>query len=292
VTINAADLERAQAQAAAPSRNGHGPERFQVLVAENGKLMLPELPGPDDIAGFCGWLTGVFNLNWAQPITGGMRQGLRSHEGHVVLTRADAPAIRFEPASRINTPTKLIETLNWQMSRQDGAVHALKGEHCRVISQVVRMLCDAGEAISAEQEAEAIVGTFLHAAQPVDGEHTTYGTSGQRYEAAVALRRAVDEITGRPAGPARYLIDANTGELVIAVSDLQDAARRHTGSSLAHGWLDGRMESLDWRRLPLSGYGMPGRDGRKGPHARVNVYRGLLRSVDEDEATPEAAVST
>ena len=80
------------------------------------------------------------------------------------------------------------------------------------------------------KEVEAIIGTFLHAAEVVEDEHTTYGTAAQRYEAAIALRRVADDTTGRLGG-ARYLIDSNTGELVIGVADLQEAARRHTGSS-------------------------------------------------------------
>jgi hypothetical protein len=80
----------------------------------------------------------------------------------------------------------------------------------------------------------------------------------------VALRRAVDEQTGRAIGPARYLIDANTGEYVIAVSDLNEAARRHVGSSIPRGWLPGRMDAMGWRRVTLDGHALPGRDGRSG----------------------------
>jgi hypothetical protein len=87
------------------------------------------------------------------------------------------------------------------------------------------------------------------------------------------LRRALDSATGRPVGPRRYLIDSESGELVIAVSDLADAARRHVGTSLRHGWLDARMDSLGWERVTLQGHALPGRDGRRqGPHARLYVY--------------------
>ena len=71
----------------------------------------------------------------------------------------------------------------------------------------------------------------MQAATLVEGR-TTYGATAQRFEAAIALRREVDDRTGRPVGAARYLVTRTTGELVIAVGDLQDAARRHVGSSL------------------------------------------------------------
>jgi hypothetical protein len=168
------------------------------------------------------------------------------------------------------------------MLPSDGAIHALNTGHCRDIAYVVRMLCGITASLTATQEADGIVSTFLQAAQAVEGR-TTYGTSGERYEAAVGVRRDVEEITGRSIGPSRYLIDSNTGEYVIAVSDLQDAARRFVGSSLPHGWLDGRMETLGWARITIEGWSLPGRDGRKGPHARVNAYRGVLTSPSQDE---------
>ena len=47
---------------------------------------------------------------------------------------------------------------------------------------------DATEA----QETAGIVGMFMLDAEPVE-KFTTYGDGGQRYEAAVALQRSVDE---------------------------------------------------------------------------------------------------
>src|SRR5947209_3568368 len=117
------------------SRNGNGAvDRWGVLFDAKGALLLPELADHDDLPGHCAWLTSVFNLTTQHPITGGRREGLLGPEGHVVLYRADAPPIRFEPAARINTPAKLIETLSWRMTSTDGAVHALKAEHCRLIA--------------------------------------------------------------------------------------------------------------------------------------------------------------
>lgn len=270
-------------------KNGTGSgatARHSVMFDAKGKLLLPELPNHDDAAGLCSWLTAVFDLDTHHPVTGGIRQGLRGPDGHVVLSRADAAPIRFEPAARINNPTRLIETLSWQTLPTDGAIHALKADHCREISYAVRMLCGIHETMTDAQEAEGIVADLMSAADLVEG-HTTYGTPGQRYEAAVALRRAIDDVTGRKMGSARYLLDLNTGELVMAVSDLQETARRHVGSSLPRGWLDARMETLGWARITLQGYGQPGRAGRQGPHARIFAYRGLLPVRTDQDTSDE-----
>ncbi len=248
------------------------------------KLLLPQKPGVDDTAGLCAWLTAVFNLSRARRITSGHHEGLRGAAGHVVLKRHDAPPIRFEPASRINTPARLIEDLSWQVLPDDGAVHALKGEHCREIAHVVRMLCGATKAISDEEETASLVIAFLGGAVQREG-HTTYGTTEQRYEAATALQRDTDEHTGRPLGPARYLIDTNTGEYVIRIQDLGESFRRQLGSGLARGFIDGRMAGLGWTRAQLDGHAQPGRAGRSGPHARCQVYRGLLPTSDAGSVT-------
>ena len=269
-----ADRERGRARS-----NGAGPTRYECLFDDKGKLLLPEVPARGDIAGLCAWLTAVFNLDPAHPITSGRREGLRGPEGHVALERASAGPIRFEPAAKINSPTKLIETLSWRMIESDGAVHALNTGHCREIALVVRMLCGASEAMTDEQEASGIVGTFMQSAIAVAG-HTTYEPGGRAYEAAVALRRELDETTGRQVGPAHYLVDENTGELVIAASDLQEAARRHVGSSLPRGWLDARLTTLQWQRITIDGHALPGRAGRQGPHATVIAYRGHLQAKD------------
>jgi hypothetical protein len=240
------------------------------------KLVLPETPR-QDVARLCEWLTVVFNLDCEHPVTGGSRDGLAGPDGHAVLKRAGTrKALRFEPIKRLSTPAKLAEDLEGWGLPTDGEVYGFTAEHARKISHVVRMLCGATERMSAEQETEAIIGTFLQRARSVEG-HTTYGTSAQRYEAAAALSPNL--------GAERYLIDKNTGELVIAVSDLQEAARRHTGSSLPRGWLDARMDAIDWTRCRLDGHGEPGEDGRRlGPHARVSVYRGHLPAESADGA--------
>jgi hypothetical protein len=271
---NVTDLATHQAASRRPSD-------YNVTFNDKNKLVLPEVPKPEDLPGMCAWLTCVFSLSRAHPITGGTREGLRGPEGHVVLHRADAPAIRFEPATRINTAAKLIETLSWQTQPADGPLHALGNPHCRDITYVVRMLCGAHDTVTENQETIGIIGTFLQNAEPIEG-YTTHGTPAQRFEAAVALRCDTDAATGRPTGPSHYLIDDNTGEFVIRVSDLAEAARRHIGSSVPRGWLDGRIQSLGWQRIRLDGHAQPGRAGRQGAHARVTAYRGHLPEADDD----------
>ena len=81
----------------------------------------------------------------------------------------------------------------------------------------------------------------------------------------------------------RYLVDANTGELVIRVGDLQAAARSHIGSSLPRGWLDARMRALGWERRALDGHAVDGRAGRIGPHARTFVYCGHIPQIGDTD---------
>lgn len=245
------------------------------------RLVLPDVPALDDTAGLCAWLTCAFNLHTAHPITTGRHEGLRGPDGHAVLERRGAAPLRFEPQSKINTPARLIEVLSWQTGPTDGAIHALKGDHCRQIAHVVRMLCGATKAISDAEETAALVLVFLAEAIVQEG-HTLYGTTAQRYEAATALQRELDEYTGRPRGIARYLIDANTGEYVIRAQDLGESVRRQLGSGLARGFIDGRMAGIGWTKAALDGHALAGRAGRTGPHARCNVYRGLLAVADDD----------
>jgi hypothetical protein len=110
---------------------------------------------------------------------------------------------------------------------------------------------------------------------------TIHGTPGQRYEAATTLQRDADPLTGRPSGVVRYLIDCHTGEHVARVQDVGESVRRQLGSSLARGFLDGRMQGLGWTRARLDGRAIPGRAGRSGPHARCDVYCGVLGNGDD-----------
>lgn len=258
----------AEAQAARPKRRG--------------ELVLRDLPPHTEQQALCQWLTETFALDEQHPITGGVRHGLAGPEGHVELRRFAAPPIRFEPATRINAPNKLIESLSWQTLPTDSAPPAYKSEHCRLIAHAVRMLCGHADTVSAREEVTGVIGAFLESAEGVEGT-TTYGTTQQRYEAAAALQRQVEHSSGRPYGPPRYLIDANTGELVIRVADLAAVARVYLGTSLPRGFLDARIQALDWQRIELSGYSLPGRDGRRhGTHARCSAYRGLLTDPDSE----------
>lgn len=244
------------------------------------KLVLPQAPALDDVAAQCEWLTVVFNLNPEHPITGGTHAGVRGQDGHVMFTRQGAPEIRFEPAGRLMKPDRLTETLEAWGQPYDGQVYGYKGEHCRQINHVARMLYGRSEALSVEQETAGIVSVYVQSAEAVEG-FTTYGNTVQRYEAATALQRELDA-AGRPIVAPRYLIDQNTGELVIRLQDLGDAARRFVGSTLARGWLDGRMISLGWQRITIDGHEQPGRAGRSGPHARCYCYRGLVAGPPEE----------
>jgi hypothetical protein len=257
----------------------------QSAAPAKGKLQLPPTPDLADVAGQCAWLTSVFQLDPAHPIVSGKRHGHSGPECHVELRRAGgAPAVSFEPATRINNPRGLVETLAWSVLPTDGATPAFKGEHCQQIAHAIRMLCGAAETLTAKQEAAGIVSTLLSGAVEVEHAVTTYGgTGGQKYEAAMSLRREIDPTSGRAIGPVRFARDADTGELVIAVADLMEAARRHTGSSLPHGWVDARMGALDgWERITLQGHGLPGEGRSKRPHARIYAYRGHLTTADDD----------
>lgn len=259
--------------------------RYEVTRGEDGKkLILPDAPAPDDLAGQCAWVTSVWRLDCQHPATGAVHEGLHGAAGQVEVHRAGTRGLRFEPASRLNTASKLLEDLSWQLLPTDAEPYGFTNAHARTIAHVVRLLCGVSRAPSVVQETAGIVGTFLHGAVAVEG-FTTYGQTSQRYDALVALRREREQKTGRYTGDPRFLVDKQTGEFVIRVSDLQAAAREHTGSSVPHGWLDARMEHLGWRRCRLEGYGLLGRAGRRqGPHARADVYRGHLpASPDDDE---------
>ncbi len=263
---------------------------YRVLLDDKGKLVLPSTPAADDIAGLCRWLTAVFNRDPAHPIVAGHWQGLAGPMGHVELERRGAPSIRFEPVKAINTPARLVETLSWQRVQTDGELYAYKTEHCRQIAWVVGSLCSSTSAETEREETIDIITAFLAGAVAVEG-FTTHGTSGQRYEAVEALKRGTDDYLGRPMGPYKYLIDAGTGELVIAASDLEASARAQLGLSLDRGWLRARIEAIGWQRIELQGYALAGRTGRTGPHARRLAVRGLVPREEPELFTEEGATN-
>jgi hypothetical protein len=270
-----------------PETNGNGPAHgpgYEVTFTDGKppKLVLPDVPQHDDPVALADWTTSVLQLDPRHPVIGAVHEGLRGPEGHVEIRRASAPPIRFEPAASINTARRLLPALAWQLQPTDGEPYGFKDEHARRIAHVLRLLCGASIEVTEAQETAGIIGTYLSSAVPVE-KHTTYGTSAQRYEAAVALQRSLDEMTGRPIGPARYLVDADTGELVIRVGDLQAAARAHIGSSLPRGWLDARMQALGWDRRGLDGHAVDGRAGRHSAHARTLIYRGHVPQTGDTE---------
>jgi hypothetical protein len=268
--------------------NGNGPPvqfaHYEVTWTDGKppKLELPDAPAYDDPIGLCAWTTCVLRLDPAHPVTGAVHQGLRGAEGHVEIRRAGAPSIRFEPAGAINTTRRLLPILAWQLQPTDGEPYGFKDEHARRIAHVLRLLCGASAEITEAQETAGIIGTYLSGAVPIE-DHTTHGSSAQRYEAALALQRDLDDLSGLPRGPVRYLRDTNTGEMVIRVGDLQAAARSHIGSSLPRGWLDARMRALGWDRCSLDGHAVDGRAGRHSAHARTLIYRGHLPQTGDTD---------
>jgi hypothetical protein len=205
-----------------------------------------------------------------QPVVGAAHQGLRGPDGQVEVRRAGDLSIRFEPAGSVSTARRLLTQLGWQLQPYDGEPYGFKEEHARRIAHALRMLCGIAREADELEEIGGVVATFLSSAVPVEG-CTTYGGTENRFAAVEALRPEVSR---------HYLVDKNTGEFVIRVGDLQAAAREFVGSSLPRGWLDGRMQLLDWTRLQLQGHREAGRGGRRAGHARCDVYRGLL-PVDE-----------
>jgi hypothetical protein len=252
--------------------------KLEVKVDDKGRatLVLPADPPATDRPAQLAWLTAVFGLNPAGRIIDAKRSGERE-EGMVELRRAGSfdPVI-IEPLRAVNTPARLIEKLAWALDPRDAAVPAYKADHCRRIAHVLRMACGRSVGRTHEEETADIIGAFLLDAQRVDGL-TTYGTSPQRYEAADALRRDVHEVP-------RYLVDTQTGEIVVRAGDLAQVARRERAGVVSHKWLDGRMQALGWEKRTLDGHQIAGRAGRSGPHARCAVYRGLLPTVDDDPA--------
>jgi hypothetical protein len=250
--------------------------RYRVTgVGKN--LMLPDRPERDDLPANLKWLTSVFNLDPEKPIIRGEWQGLRGPRGHIVLYRMGADYIRFEPATQLLTPAKLIESLAFERDHSDGPIHTYLALHAREIADVAFLVCDASRAISDAEQFFSILSTYMQGSDPVT-DCTTYGTAPQRFEAMQLLRGyySTDGRFVRFGSPheRRYLIDVDTGELVVRASDLTRAARDYIGGSLKHGWLDALVDSVGWARVEIQGYAESGREGRKGEHVSTIVYRG------------------
>ena len=140
-------------------------------------------------------------------------------------------------------------------------------------------LCDASRAVTSRQESAQIITTLIEGGEEVEGN--TYGTSGERYEAAVNLRPQLDAHGNVEAF--RYLVDTTRPVIAIRTSDLAHVARRIKGASLERGWLEGQMSEFGWERVILQGQSLAGRAGRvRGHHARIEVYRGPISSLYDD----------
>lgn len=264
----------------------HDPTRplhdvFKVTWTEDKtpKLILPGIPVHDDLVALAAWITSVLRLDVRFPVVKASHHGVRGQEGHIELHRAGCDSIHFEPAAIVSSARRLGPALQWQLEPTDGEPYGFKDEHCKRIAHVLRLLCGVSSAPSETQETENIIGTFLQGAKAIEGR-TTHGTTAQRYQAAEALKSDGDS-RGSAWGQ-HYLIDSQTGEIVIRVGDLQEGARRQIGSSLPRGWLDARIDGLGWKRCRLDGHAESGRTGRAGgSHLRIDVYRGYW-PVDEE----------
>ncbi len=247
------------------------------------KLVMPGLPTANDLAGQLAWLTSVFRLDVKHPATRVRRYGKRGQSGDIEISRAGARSLDFEPAAAIYSATRLIPMLDCLLISTDGVPYGFKNDHCKMIGRVVNMACEACESPDEAEEAAALVGMFTSIAMAVPG-FTTYGSVTERFEALEVLRREVHGETEYERTVQRtYLIDSNTGEYVVRVSDMREAARLYGGGQLTHGWLDSHMARIGWTRAKVQGYAESGRAGRKGPHLRVDFYRGMMPDTDGNE---------
>jgi hypothetical protein len=240
------------------------------------KLILPAVPVPPHPQALAKWLTSVLRLDPRHPVTGAKHLGRRGQDGHILIARlGDVPALRFEPAGLLSSARRLLPALGLQLLPGDDEPYGFKDEHCRRLVHVVRLLAVHDWEMSEADETLGIVGLITERGDAIEGATIHGATTVERYALATALRQRDEH------GRLRYLIDSDTGEHVIRVCDLQVAAREQTGSSMPHGWLDARMQSLGWRRVTLQGYARAGRNGRHGPHLRMDLYAGLLPDSGE-----------
>lgn len=240
------------------------------------KPILPDPPSGSDTSGQCQWLTCVLNLDVRHPVTGGIHHGHRGPRGHIELQRLEAESLSFEPASVMTTGTRLADELVWQLLPADGDPYPWSNAQAVKIARVAHWLCSSSSGLTANQETVLIVSTLLDVSSEVEGH--TKGTSAQRAEAAMLLHPE-ESNHGRPA-LTHYLVDQDTDELVVRVSDLGRVARSVVGGSLAHGWLDARMERLGWVRRDLQGFTLT------GAHKRIGVYRGRLPDPPPEQIDP------
>lgn len=263
------------------SPNGRVLEPVTIATDDKGKPQLPEVPRVDDRAAQATWLTAALRLGPQHPITSGQHLGELGGGGIVRLKRYDAPDLRFDPASLIGKQDALHEALVWQRAEFDEKPIAWQKKDAQTIAWVVSCLCRRSSEAATRHSADVVVTTLIATGQRVDG-CTTYGTSAQRYEAGASIVPEIDQY-GRIVRR-RYLVDEETGEYAVRVSDAAHVARQLHGA-LRRGWLDGVFEEYGWQRITLEGHALPGRDGRRGPHHRSDVYRGRLPEAIDDEGS-------
>lgn len=251
---------------------------------KTGVIILPPIPKHNEPAQMCLWLTEAFHLDRTHPINGGRLTGHRGADAHVELTRLgrNALSIHFEPVRLIHTPARLMEMLTWQRMQTDDPPWGYKTPHCHQIAEVIRLLCDSAELLSNKHEIGSLVRTFLEQNECVEN-YTTYGSPGELYDALQQLSAKYRERYS----PAPYLLDSSTGEIVVAVGDLQLAIRQMLGSGLPRGWLEARLALIDWQRWYLQGFGTAN-GGNPRPHNDHSVYRGMPPILgDTEDEEPE-----
>jgi len=241
-----------------------------AVTWEGKKPVLPPDPAFDDPIEQCRWLTSVLRLDYEHRIVGGDWYGPPSGNGVVVLHRLGADDLRFDPASTVTDPRRLAAELAWQLLDTDDRPYPWTAPQAIGIARVVRLLTGGARQWSIKQEAMSVVLVLLEASEQVEGHPR--GSGLERYECAVLLR-PTEDAAGRPV-KTRYLVDTDSGDIVVRVSDLTAAARRLM-STAPRGWLDGRMDALGWRRWTLQGHGFA-TGSERGPHARCDVYVGRL----------------
>ena len=51
------------------------------------------------------------------------------------------------------------------------------------------------------------------------------------------------------------------------------------------------MRENGWSRIKIDGHEVSGRDGRSGPHATVEAYRGMFATADVPDPDPAESVT-
>jgi hypothetical protein len=248
--------------------------RYAPTTDKKGKALLAALPGQQDRQGLLEWLNATLGLDAQHPATGVAITGAAGSAARIEIHRHATAGLVIEPAEATDVPRRLASALTWGGLPGDTVAPTLSVPQCAMVGWCLRALGDAANRTAANDEASDVLDAHLGAAQAIEG-HTIHGDAQACYQAAKALQGTQPDRFGAEYDPGRYLIDANTGELVIRVSDLHAAARRVHGGALPRGFLEGRLTALGWRRVVIEGHEQPGRAGRRGPRARCIAMAGF-----------------